>query len=213
MPPPKSMYVRPSGSVTRAPSASATTRRGVDIPGATYRARSARIRSAAEVSVGCIAGLSAFERCCGNWEARAGGEAGGGTRTHGRLITNQVLYQLSYSGTRVIGYGSRTLGNSRARLVRCDDRDDLELDEVGPALDPEIECATTLRVHHLEARAQVVRDPARDVVDTLGRQTAAFAKATVDRAWIAAAIALGDVEEHPARRALRASSGARGSCA
>ncbi len=26
-------------------------------------------------------------------------EAGGGTRTHGRLITNQVLYQLSYSGT------------------------------------------------------------------------------------------------------------------
>jgi hypothetical protein len=25
-------------------------------------------------------------------------KAGGGTRTHGRLITNQVLYQLSYSG-------------------------------------------------------------------------------------------------------------------
>ena len=27
-------------------------------------------------------------------------EAGGGTRTHGRLITNQVLYQLSYSGVK-----------------------------------------------------------------------------------------------------------------
>ena len=25
-------------------------------------------------------------------------KAGGGTRTHGRLITNQVLCQLSYSG-------------------------------------------------------------------------------------------------------------------
>src|SRR5262245_34408567 len=190
MPPPKSMYVRPSGSVTRAPSASATTRRGVDIPGATYRARSARIRSAAEVSVGCIAGLSAFERCCGNWEARAGGEAGGGTRTHGRLITNQVLYQLSYSGTRVIGYGSHTLRNSHARLVRRDHRDDVEVDEVGPPLDPEVQRAAALRFHDLEARRQVVRDPAREVLDTLGRQPAVLSEATVDRPGIAVPVPL-----------------------
>ena len=40
-------------------------------------------------------GLSARGEAC----VPAPAKAGGGTRTHGRLITNQLLYQLSYSGT------------------------------------------------------------------------------------------------------------------
>src|SRR4029079_2195210 len=48
--------------------------------------------------------------------------AGGGTRTHGLLLTRQLLYQLSYSGTGA-GHGtSRQLRTSRvfwwARILR-----------------------------------------------------------------------------------------------
>src|SRR5918999_2739619 len=51
IPPAKSRYLRPSGSVIRAPSAWATTRSGVVTPGATYFARSAEIRPASVPSV------------------------------------------------------------------------------------------------------------------------------------------------------------------
>ena len=51
IPPAKSTNVRPSTSVTRAPSALATTSRGVATPFETYRRRSARIRSPTRCSV------------------------------------------------------------------------------------------------------------------------------------------------------------------
>ncbi len=51
MPPAKSMNVRPSTSVTRAPSACETTSFGIETPALTYRDRSARMRSWAETSV------------------------------------------------------------------------------------------------------------------------------------------------------------------
>src|SRR5436190_23165344 len=49
------------------------------------------------------------------------------------------------------------------RLRRCDDGDDLELDDVAPLVHPLLEQAYVVALHHLIAMAEVGRDPTRDV--------------------------------------------------
>jgi hypothetical protein len=46
-------------------------------------------------------------------------EAGGGTRTHGLLITNQLLYQLSYSGVSISWYGLPLLTEGKGQAEAC----------------------------------------------------------------------------------------------
>ena len=73
----------------------------------------------------------------------------------------------------------------------------LEVDQIRPARRPLRQQTRIVALHDLETTREVVGDPARDVVQSIGSEPTLIAKAAVHRERVAAAEALDDHVQHP----------------
>ena len=72
---------------------------------------------------------------------------------------------------------------------------DFTFDDVAPSRDPLIEQRTILALHDLITSGQIIRDPAADIMKSLGCKTAAQSESLVDRLRITISKVFDDHEE------------------
>src|SRR6266581_3212672 len=92
---------------------------------------------------------------------------------------------------------SQPRGDGGRSVRRCDDRNDLEFDQVLPAGGPLPKERSVLALHNLEAAPEVLRDPTRHVSKALRHESALVAKAPVHRERVAVPKVLDDHVLHP----------------
>src|SRR6478609_1508945 len=114
-----------------------------------------------------------------------------------RLTTRSMITAL---GTTCASQQRR---HRRRRLGRREDRNALEIDEVAPLRHPLLEERGIVALHDLIAMADVRRDPARDILQAVGRETAPVAKSPVDGACIPVAKVFHDHVAHGIRSPSR----------
>src|SRR2546423_3414124 len=121
-----------------------------------------------------------------------------------RAMTLDDIARGRGKGSRLVGKPLQMRRDRRARLLRCDDRDHLEFDDIAPVRHPLIEQHPVVAVHNLKAPLEISGDPAREISGALRTHPSFLVEASINRLWITIAILLDHHEEH-LRRTSRGS--------